>query len=571
MEKVAMSRRLPSRSSLRQLRRQAKDLLAAYRAGRPEVLSRFRVALPRMAGATDAAILAAGFTLQDAQHVLAVEYGFDAWAALRRHVEGAGGDSLQAALDAIAAGDLQRLSLLLSGEPDLASRRRADGNTLLHVASWSKNVDIVRVLLRNGADVNARAGEGWMPLHNAAEGDHVQNLAALLEGGADVLAEACGDGGTALAHALFSGARRTAEVLAARAVVPANLRVAAGIGDVERLRALFDASGALTAEAGQHRGFYRHHAEYPAWTPSDDPQEILDEALVYACLNGRSAAVDFLLDRGANVSGMPYFMTGLHAAVQGNAPAVVQTLLARGADLGVRDRNYGGTPYGWSRALERHEIRDLLAPHVPVAASHEPGPDASLFDLIDAGLEERVAAQLALGADPNATRTRQVQISGMGMSDVTETALQAAAAAGHRGIGERLAAAGARIDLHAAAFLDRIDQLGGLLGDAHPDDRRDAFGRTALHRAIQGGAEAAIRWLIERGASVKTHADTYTFGARALHVAAAVGASARVIDLLIAAGAGVNDASNPGTPLRLALQHGRRETADLLRARGATE
>ena len=504
MEKVAMSKRLPSRSSLRQLRRQAKDLLTAYRGGEPAALARFRVSLPRLAGASDATVLAAGFTLQDAQHVLAMEHGFASSGDLRRHVEGAAGDSWQAALDAVKAGDHRRLSLLIAGEPDLPGRRPPGDNTLLHVASWSKEVEIVRLLLRAGADVNARAGEGWMPLHNAAEGNHVGNLMALLAGGADVHAEACGDGGTALAHALFGGAREAADILAARAVVPANLRVAAGLGDLGRLRACFDDGGALRSEAGRQRGFYRHHAEYPEWTPRDDPQEILDEGLVYACLNGRGDAVALLLDRGANVNGMPYHMAGLHAAVRATTRPSSRRcwragLIPRCATACTTARPTAGRGRSSARRsgiCSRRRTR-------PRWSRTSGAPEPSLFDLIDAGMEEGVAQQLAAGADPSARRTRRIQISGRGISEVEESALEAAAVAGQRGIAERLAAAGAEVDLQAAAFLDRVDQLSGLLGDGHPDDRRDAFGRTALHLAILGGAEPAARWLILRGAAFR--------------------------------------------------------------------
>jgi hypothetical protein len=65
---------------------------------------------------------------------------------------------------------------------------------------------------------------------------------------------------------------------------------------------------------------------------------------------------------------------------------------------------------------------------------------------------------------------------------------------------------------------------------------------------------------------MKTHAGTFTFGARALHVAAAAGASPWMTDLLIAAGADDGENVNPGTPLRIALQHSKRETARVLRA-----
>jgi hypothetical protein len=58
---------------------------------------------------------------------------------------------------------------------------------------------------------------------------------------------------------------------------PSNLRVAAGLG---RLDLIHDLAG--TGEAGAHRAFYRPHGGFPSWQPSNDPQEILDEALVWA-------------------------------------------------------------------------------------------------------------------------------------------------------------------------------------------------------------------------------------------------------------------------------------------------
>jgi hypothetical protein len=75
--------RLPARPSLEQLRKQAKDLLRAYRAGDRAAAKRFRAIIPRLAasGQTDSA------TLTDAQFVLACGYGFESWAELVHHVE----------------------------------------------------------------------------------------------------------------------------------------------------------------------------------------------------------------------------------------------------------------------------------------------------------------------------------------------------------------------------------------------------------------------------------------------------------------------------------------------------
>lgn len=78
---------LPARPHLDHLKKQAKDLLKAQRAGDRRWYGALRSYLPRLAGADDDGVLAAELTLHDAQHVIARQYGFDNWAALREAVE----------------------------------------------------------------------------------------------------------------------------------------------------------------------------------------------------------------------------------------------------------------------------------------------------------------------------------------------------------------------------------------------------------------------------------------------------------------------------------------------------
>ncbi|TPJ29625.1 hypothetical protein [Mesorhizobium sp. B2-7-2] len=70
---------LPNRPNLDLLKKQAKDLLAAYRRGEPDALARFRESLPLALGKDDPAIAALGLRLHDAQSCLAREYGFPSW------------------------------------------------------------------------------------------------------------------------------------------------------------------------------------------------------------------------------------------------------------------------------------------------------------------------------------------------------------------------------------------------------------------------------------------------------------------------------------------------------------
>lgn len=69
----------PNRPNLDLLKKQAKDLLAAYRRGDPDAFARFRETLPAAMGKSDQAISALALRLHDAQSCLAREYGFPSW------------------------------------------------------------------------------------------------------------------------------------------------------------------------------------------------------------------------------------------------------------------------------------------------------------------------------------------------------------------------------------------------------------------------------------------------------------------------------------------------------------
>ncbi len=239
--------------------------------------------------------------------------------------------------------------------------------TLLHYAAGhetlrhEKTEACTDMLLQAGADVNVALPGGATPLHFAASLNHCAVAARLLESGASVTVEDGGEGGTPLVHALFYGCRDTADLLADVATVPGTLRVAAGIGRPDLISACFNADGSLTAAARGSRTFYRPHDEFPEWHTEDCQQEVIDEAFVYACVNGRLPVLALLLDRGANVNARPYFATGLHHAAWNGHREVVDFLMDHGADCAVMDSHYGGEPWGWAFFGGHPEIRkDIL-------------------------------------------------------------------------------------------------------------------------------------------------------------------------------------------------------------------
>ncbi len=74
-----MPKQLPSSPNLEQLKKQAKDLLKAYRSGAQNARERFIEYHPRF--------LKPDTALADAQLVIAREYGFTSWAGLKLHIE----------------------------------------------------------------------------------------------------------------------------------------------------------------------------------------------------------------------------------------------------------------------------------------------------------------------------------------------------------------------------------------------------------------------------------------------------------------------------------------------------
>jgi len=83
--------RLPARPDLPQERKRAKELLRALRGNDAEATSRLRTSHPRFAASTLSDLGAADLKLSDAQLVIAREYGFPSWPALKASIEQSAG------------------------------------------------------------------------------------------------------------------------------------------------------------------------------------------------------------------------------------------------------------------------------------------------------------------------------------------------------------------------------------------------------------------------------------------------------------------------------------------------
>lgn len=406
------SRLLPYRTDIRFYEERAAGLLSVARSGLPSALEIFARWHPRLAGVEPGQLRPAALGLEDAAWVVARQHGFATWAEFARHIEDlaagrAGSAPFLEAFAAIEQRDVAALGRQLRQHPDLVRARGTNGNSLLNLAAGCQALACAHLLLERGAPPDLANDRGWTPLHQAGYSDQSELAALLLARGANPRRSAHGEGGTPLVQALFWGHRATADLLARHGVHPPNLRAAAGLGRLDMLPALFTPGGRLRARAGAQRAFYRPHTGFPEWRPSRDPQEILDEAFVYACRNGRLEAMAFLLERGADIDADPYRGTGLAwAAAKGDA-ATIRWLLAHGADPNRRG-TFGGPGHGQGVTALHLAAQD--GHREAIAALRQGGADPglrdALFDSTPAGWAAHSGhAELAGLLDPTAPGT----------------------------------------------------------------------------------------------------------------------------------------------------------------------
>ena len=97
--------------------------------------------------------------------------------------------------DAICAGDLQTIEKILDSEPDLINAGTdpnqgvqpgdAHAMRMIHLAIAEAKVEVVRLLIERGVDLNVRNADGRLPLHDCFELDHDDFAKILLDAGAE--------------------------------------------------------------------------------------------------------------------------------------------------------------------------------------------------------------------------------------------------------------------------------------------------------------------------------------------------------------------------------------------------
>ncbi len=337
-----------------QYKTQAKDLVKQIRAGVPDAIMRLRANHPE----GEAISSSSRIQLADTQLIIAREHGYVSWAKLKSHI------LFLNAVRKLDSGDVDGLAKILDDNPSLVRYHCTIGEyeqgyfagaTLLHHVAGNpircplpKNVvEITQLLLDRGSDPNARTSTSStigliLTGRQVSEARvSVQLIDILREAGAtdDVFGDA-----DVLSQPIWNGGRATAEMLAKRGV-KMDARHAAALGRIDDLKRLL--------------------GEAP------DPQ-IVEEALVFACVQNEMESVRYLISRGAmgdvNVSPRRQSSALHNAAWRGHAE-IVKLLLENGARTDQRDHEWNGTPANWATHGGHHELAETIRRY----REHRPG------------------------------------------------------------------------------------------------------------------------------------------------------------------------------------------------------
>ena len=351
------TRILSVQPDLEQLRRQAKELLEAFASGNAavsaEVHTHYRDARPET------------FALHDAQLVIARAYGFDSWPRLKAHVEGL---TAKQFISAVRDNDVETVTAMVNSRADLVNAQWSYGDErrALHVAVINGSPEMVRLLMRAGAD--ARAGihphrEATTARTMAFERD-LQDVVRIID--EEERSRKSPSGG------VMGPPQSPASATAKRAGVEAAVRSAIARGDAAWLKARhaerpltnvidWDSGGLLTLAAANNQrevlalllDFGFEPDERVRWSEGPEAAYSQGYPLWHCASTGKQELAELLLDRGANPnvhvdsSGSP-----VYAAYSHRQSAMVDLLKRRGGVV---------TPDIVGLYRERALAEDLLA------------------------------------------------------------------------------------------------------------------------------------------------------------------------------------------------------------------
>jgi len=271
---------------------------------------------------------------------------------------------------ATADGDIERIKSLISNGADVNEKDK-DGQTALNLAVNGGHKAMVELLIAKGADVNGKGRYDAAPLHEAAWAGNKEIAQLLLNKGADANALQ-GDRWTPLHSACSRGHAEVAELLIQKGAevdakdgwdfTPLHYALEEGYTDVVKfLVENGAASNNILHRAIQVRDSKLVEIVLAANTVNlDSKNKALHAAIVSEFTDGAILLIEHGADANAkNSEGM----TPLNMAASMGNDTVVEKLRSKGVDLDQRDDLYGFTALHYAARFGNKNVAELLIAH----------------------------------------------------------------------------------------------------------------------------------------------------------------------------------------------------------------
>lgn len=442
------------RPNLEQKKNLAKELLKAVKRLDGGNAARFTWNHPRFRGKTRMDVIREGVTLADAQHVIAMESGFESWPKLTAYIQRLDAEpdgpvaAFEDAVRAIICGEVKDLQRVLRQHPEVATMRStrkhrcvlphylaANGVENEHQRVPPNAPEIANVLFSAGADAVVDTptdiyggGGASTPLvalvtstHPHEAGVQVELVHLFCKAGAKV--NGIDDDGMPLEMALGFRYPKAAKALAECGARIDNLPVAAGLGRADLVEEFLDLS--LSKKSSSCSFPNPGQKRFPE-SIAPHPVETMQQALIFACMGGHANLAKRFLEIGVDVNGGPRRgITALHESCYQGQTECIHLLLQYGANPVLRDSMWDSTAIGWSDGgkqsalinwlfentqvdildaveLKRHEIVSKLLANDPSLAKAPDGKGAALRIAVHQNDEPMVKLLLDHGADATA-------------------------------------------------------------------------------------------------------------------------------------------------------------------------
>ncbi len=270
-------------------------------------------------------------------------------------------------IDAVRLGDVSVVEALLKREPRALGRGDAQGMTPLMWAAWNGAVEVVKLLLLQGASPSVRDTRGATALVLAAERGHLEAARPLLP-----RADAA-ERGEALRHAVGAGQRVVATWLLDEG--GAALEYGGEEGKTPLTCAVLGGHSALADELLRRGASVR--ALSTTFLPFENRRDVAWTPLHYAADRRHALLVQQLVDAGAPVDAASGEGTTplMLAALRGDEDSVRVLLLAHAQPL--RQDVRGATALSLSRLHGKPHITQLLEHPMEEAPVARPPSDGA--------------------------------------------------------------------------------------------------------------------------------------------------------------------------------------------------